>query len=88
MTAGSEFGTTTSGKAIAALLLGIAGITVFPLVGVAAIFVGNDARAEIERDPSLGGAGLATAGIILGWVSAALVVLGILFILMFFAVWW
>jgi Domain of unknown function (DUF4190) len=87
VTVGSEFGTTTSGKAIAALLLGVAGITVFPLVGIAAIVVGNDARAEIERDPNLGGAGLATAGIILGWISLALLVLGILVVILLLAAW-
>jgi hypothetical protein len=68
----------TSGTAIAALVLGICGIVVFPLIGVVGLFVGYRARDEIARNPELGGEGLATAGIILGWVSIVLVAIGLL----------
>jgi hypothetical protein len=74
----------TSGKAIAALILGICGIVVFPLIGVVALFVGYGAREEIRREPGLAGDGMATAGIVLGWVSVAIVILGILLLIAIF----
>jgi hypothetical protein len=75
----------TSGNAIAALVLGICGLVVFPLIGVLAIVFGYRARDEIRRDPTVGGEGLATAGIILGWIAMVLVALGVLFVILFFA---
>jgi hypothetical protein len=75
----------TSGNAIAALVLGICGLVVFPLIGVLAIVFGYRARDEIRRDPTVGGDGLATAGIILGWIATVLVALGLLFVILFLA---
>ncbi len=73
----------TSGYAIASLILGIAGFFVFPVVpSILAIVFGRKAREEIERDPTLGGDGLATGGIVLGWVGLALIGIGVLFILL------
>jgi hypothetical protein len=73
----------TSGYAIASLILGIAGFFVFPIVpSILAIVFGRKARTELSRDPTLGGDGLATAGIVLGWVGVALVGIGVGFILL------
>ena len=67
----------TSGAAIASLVLGIVGVTVFPLIpSIFAIIFGGRAREEM-RDPGVTGEGLATAGIILGWIGVALGALGL-----------
>ena len=59
----------TSGKAIASLVLGF----------------GRSAKREIAERPGLGGAGLATAGIVLGWIGVALTVLAVLLVLLLVA---
>ena len=59
----------TSGYAIASLVLGVAGFFGFPIVAaILAIVFGHKARKEI-RGGMASGDGLATAGIILGWVG-------------------
>lgn len=72
----------TSGKAIAALILGITslvfGVFVGPfavLLSIPAVVLGSKARREIARDPSIQGSGLALAGYIIGIVGIALFVL-------------
>ncbi len=71
----------TSGYAIASLILGIVGFLVFPIVpSILAIVFGLKAREEFRRDPAVGGDGLATAGIVLGWVGLTLTALGLLFL--------
>jgi hypothetical protein len=50
-------------------------------LSILAIVFGRQAKREIAERPGLGGAGLATAGIVLGWVGLALVALAVLFIL-------
>lgn len=71
----------TSGYAIASLALGIAGITILPFLGsILAVVFGVMARSELRREPTLGGEGLATAGLVLGWVGVA--VFGIALILL------
>ena len=75
----------TSGYAIASLILGIAGLFVFPIVpSILAIVFGHKAREDLRRDPAVGGDGLATAGIVLGWVGIALTAIGLLFLLLLF----
>jgi hypothetical protein len=75
----------TSGYAIASLILGIAGFFVFPIVpSILAIVFGLKAREEFRRDRAVGGDGLATAGIVLGWVGIALTAIGLLFLLLLF----
>lgn len=69
----------TSGLAIASLVLGIVGLMGIPLIAsIIAIVLGKNAQRDIRRDPRLGGEGLASAGIVLGWIGVALVVLGLL----------
>jgi hypothetical protein len=70
----------TSGAAIASLVLGIVGVTVFPLVpSILAVVFGSRARDEVRADAAVSGDGLATAGIILGWIGVAISLLGFLF---------
>lgn len=60
----------TSGKATAALILGIVGLFLAPIISsTLAIVLGAMARADIGRDPALEGEGRALAGIILGVVG-------------------
>jgi hypothetical protein len=62
-----------SGKAVAALVLGIAGLLIAPIVcSTLAIVFGVLARRDIDRRPALTGRGLATAGIVLGVLGLAL----------------
>ena len=72
-------GQRTPGKATAALVLGIVGIFLCPLVcSVLAIIFGVQARNEIDANPTaLGGRGQAQAGFILGIVGIALTVIWI-----------
>ena len=81
--AGHPASESTSGNAIASLVLGIAGLVIFPLVpSILAIVLGRSAKRDIRERPGLGGEGLATAGIVLGWVGVALVVLAVALIVM------
>ncbi|MEQ4300980.1 DUF4190 domain-containing protein [Plantactinospora sp. B6F1] len=70
----------TNGMAIAALVTGIVALFSCQLVGVVAIYLSKKARTEIEASGEEGG-GFATAGLVLGWVSVAMVALGLLFFL-------
>jgi hypothetical protein len=66
--------------AIASLVTGIGGLTVVPLLGsILAIILGYMARNELRQRSGQGtGEGLATAGIVLGWIGIGLAVLGLL----------
>ena len=70
----------TSGSATAALILGICGLIVCPLIcSVLALVFGYRARGDIDASGGrLDGRGQAVAGIVLGWVGIALCVLGVL----------
>ncbi len=69
----------TSGKAVAALIFGIVGAIPFPFLNlifsVLAIVFGSLARSEIKKNRSLSGAGLATAGFILGLIDVVIAIL-------------
>ena len=68
--------------AIASLVSGILGWTLVPFIGtLVAIITGHMARREIRRsNGQLGGDGMAIAGLVLGWISAALWIVGIVII--------
>jgi hypothetical protein len=61
----------TNALAVAALACGIAQVIVGPLGTIAAIVLGHLARHQIRRTGE-GGAGLALAGLLLGWAAVAL----------------
>ena len=70
----------SSSKATTALVLGIVGLVVCQLVGIAAIVVGNQAKQEIDASGGqLDGRGMAVAGVVIGWVAVGLMVLGLVF---------
>jgi hypothetical protein len=74
--------------AIAALACGIGGFFVFP-ASFAAVVLGHIARREI-RVTGEGGSGMATAGLVLGYIGsaiAALLVIGIVVAVLFLASW-
>ncbi len=76
---------TTSSLAIASLVSGILGWTLLPFIGtLVAIITGHMARGEIRRSAgALDGDGMAIGGLILGWLSALLWVVGIVVFFMF-----
>ena len=69
----------TSSMALISLIAGILGLTFIPIIGsIVAVITGPMARKEIrESAGGLSGDGLATAGIILGWIGVGLTILGI-----------
>ena len=69
---------TTSGTATASLICGILGLTLLPVIGsILAIILGRMAKSEIKRSGGLlGGDGMATIGLILGYASIGLVIVG------------
>jgi len=69
----------TNGLAIASLACGIAQFAVGPLATIPAIVFGHVARHQIKRTGEQG-AGLALAGLILGWATVILAIL-LLFII-------
>lgn len=74
---------TTPGTATAALILGICAILVCPIIcAPLALIYGNKARNEIDASGGrLGGRGMATAGIVLGWIGVAWAVLWVIYII-------
>jgi hypothetical protein len=69
----------SSTLAIVSLVSAILGFTFAPLVGtIVALITGYMARNETRSvPPRASGDGLATAGIIMGWIQVALLVIGI-----------
>jgi uncharacterized protein DUF4190 len=61
---------------VASLILSL--LWMFWLGSVLAVVFGHIALGEIRRDPSLRGRGLAIAGLVIGYVGLALLLLGIL----------
>lgn len=68
-----------SGLAIASLVCGICGLIPIPLVGfllsVLAIVFGGVSLVQIKRNASLTGGGMAIAGLVLGIVAIAIMVI-------------
>lgn len=75
----------TSSLAVTSLVAGILGWTLLPLLGtIVAIITGHMARKEIRTSGGrLDGDGLAIGGLVLGWVSAVLWVVGVLVFFLF-----
>jgi uncharacterized protein DUF4190 len=72
----------SSGKAVASLVLGIAGLIILPVVcSVLAIIFGQQAKREIDADPTLTGRGMAQAGFILGIIGLAFVVVFVIILI-------
>ena len=75
----------TSTLAVVSLVFGILGWTLLPFLGsIAAIITGHMARKEIRRDPALDGDVMAVIGLVLGWASVILWIVGILLFVLFF----
>ena len=68
-----------SGMAVASLIASILGLTLIPTIGsVIGLILGYMARNRIRDSAgTLGGEGLAKAGIILGWIGVAFIVIGV-----------
>ncbi|MBN8768735.1 MAG: DUF4190 domain-containing protein [Stenotrophomonas nitritireducens] len=75
----------TSSYAVIALVAGILGWTLLPFLGsIGGIIFGHMARGEIRRsNGQLDGDGLAVTGLVLGWLSVAMWVIGLLIIFLF-----
>ena len=71
-------GTRTSGMAIAALIIGIAGFIFFGPLGILAIIFGAIGISQINRDPNLKGKGMAVAGLVLGIISGVFWIIAII----------
>lgn len=76
---GTSYALPNSTLALVSLITGILGLTFLPLLGsIVAVITGPMAQKEInESHGTLGGEGLAKAGIILGWIGIGLGVIGI-----------
>ena len=69
----------TSTLATTSLIAGILGFVMFPVIAsIVAIWTGYEARKETRSvPPRAAGDGMATAGIVMGWIQIALAVVGI-----------
>jgi hypothetical protein len=65
----------TSTSAILSLIFSIAGFVIVPIIGgIVGVILGNSAKKEIANSGgTVGGAGLAQAGVIIGWINIALI---------------
>lgn len=74
----------TSSLAVISLISGIASFFIVPLLGaIAAVITGNMAKKEIRQSAGrLTGGGMASWGLILGWVNIALSLMGLCFALL------
>lgn len=84
----------TNGSAVAALICGIVGLFVSPFivvffipiaVPIAAVILGHVARSQIKRAPHTAGSGMALTGLILGYIPIALSALGLVLVIVGFA---
>lgn len=69
----------SSTLATVSLIAGILGFTFIPVVGaIVALITGYMARSETRSiPPKASGDGMATAGIIMGWIQIGLIIVGI-----------
>ena len=66
----------TSGLAIASMVLGI--VWVYWIGSILAVIFGHIAISQTKRDPTLRGRGMAIAGLVLGYVGIAVLIVTIL----------
>jgi Domain of unknown function (DUF4190)/DUF1707 SHOCT-like domain len=74
----------TNTLAIISLVCGIGQMILWPLATIPAVVLGHVARHQIKRTGE-NGAGLALAGLILGWIGTAVLLLGILAVVLLLA---
>ena len=77
----------TSTSAVISLIAGIlAWVGVFGLGGILAVIFGHIAKNEIRKSGgAIGGSGMATTGLVLGYANIALAVVGVCFFFLMFA---
>lgn len=76
----------TNSMATIAFVVSLVGLLVFPVVGsIVGIVLGHQARKQIAATGE-GGSGLATAAIVIGWITIALAVLSVLAFVFFFVI--
>jgi uncharacterized membrane protein YqjE len=83
-----QAGLPASGLATASLVAGIAGFVMLPvLASIIALWTGYQARKETRsQPPRASGDGMATAGIVMGYIQLALACVGALCLIVY-AVW-
>jgi hypothetical protein len=76
---GSPVPVTNSTTALISLLAGIGGFTILPILGsIVAVVTGHMAKNEINKSMgSMGGGGMATIGLILGYLGLGLTCIGV-----------
>jgi len=76
----------TSSLATVSLIAGILGFTLFPFIGsIIAVWTGYEARKETRAvPPKASGDGMATAGIVMGWIGIGLAVVSICCVIAYF----
>lgn len=82
-----DYRPTTSTLAVVSLVSGLAAWVVLPFIGaIVAVVCGHLASGEIRRAPvgSIEGKGMATAGMVLGYVQLLLSVVGLVFVILVF----
>ena len=65
----------TSGLGIASLVLGI--LWMYWVGSILAVIFGHVALSQIKKDPSIGGRGMAVAGVVLGWIGVGVLLLSV-----------
>ena len=65
----------TSGLAIASMVLGI--LWLYWVGSILAVIFGHVAISQCNRDPNIGGKGMAIAGVVLGWVGVVFLLITI-----------
>ncbi len=77
----------SSTLATVSLIAGILGFLMLPIIGsIVALWAGYEARKETRSvPPTASGDGLATAGIVMGWIQLGLMVIGICCFALYFA---
>jgi hypothetical protein len=69
-------------QATLALVLGIISVLCCPILGPVALFIGNASRQRVQASGgTVGGGGLATAGLILGIIGTVFLVFGVISII-------